>query len=116
MVSQFDLAKKFAMMEPCGIIPSASHVECREVEDREEYECAIVGYGWAVYAARRRDETIEYYSGWEGYSTATSTQLGKIRRAFDEVNADWETIEQQPEWGGGIQWRRAHANTDERFG
>lgn len=38
------------------------------------------GYGWALYAARRKDdETMFVYDGWNGYSQTTSTHMNKLK-------------------------------------
>lgn len=39
------------------------------------------GYGWALYAARRKDdETLFVYDGWNGYSSTTSTHMNNLAR------------------------------------
>lgn len=86
----------------------------QSIGDEDEYDAAIVGYGWAAYALRRTDGSIEYFEGWEGHSTATSTQMGKLRRVLDEEGAEWETVDQQPEYGRRIEWRRGMGDTTVR--
>lgn len=39
---------------------------------------ALVGYGHAVYAFRYPSGHVVYFHGWQGYSTATNSQLGKM--------------------------------------
>lgn len=71
-LSQPDLAREFQNGRTSG---QASNVSIRETDD----ETLLVGYGWAVYAARDKETgEITYYKGWYGYSTSTSGALTKM--------------------------------------
>ena len=77
--AQDELAKRFFDGETTG---KASNVKIVETDN----ETLLVGYNWAVYAARNKDtgETT-YYKGWYGYSPSTSSQLTRMGL---EVKAD----------------------------
>lgn len=72
MYNHTELGHRFFRGESSG---RSSNVILVETED----EILVVGYGWAVYAARDKetDETT-YYSGWYGYTQSTSQQISKM--------------------------------------
>lgn len=70
-MKQRELARDFFAGEASG---SASNVEIQQLAGGT----ALVGYGHAVYAYRYYTGHVVYFHGWQGYSIATNSQLGKM--------------------------------------
>lgn len=107
MASQTDVARAFAGGKDPDEIPSASNFMAAKVPDNDEFEAVLLSYGWAVVFGRRPNGTVVEFTGWQGYSASTSTQIGKARRAITGVlpDSDFETDKRQPKKGGGLSWR-----------
>lgn len=73
MIAQSRLARRFYRGDTTA--PSASNVTLEQLGDGWT---GLVGYGWALYAARSPDGTVIYFEGWYGYSMSTSCQLGTM--------------------------------------
>ncbi len=81
MVSQAELARRFAAGYDPSSIPQASNVEA-EPHDHPDIDAVIRGYGHAVYAVRTTSGRLILCEGWRGYSTPTGSQLTKIADGF----------------------------------
>lgn len=87
MIAQRDLARQFESGEDADFIPDASNVKVVETS-KEGYDALLIGFGHAVYAARRDDGTIVYFEGWYGYSPSTSCQLSKMMTGMPKDTVD----------------------------
>lgn len=81
MIAQDTLARQFAAGHDPSSISAASNVTA-EGTAADGYDAVIVGYGHAVYAARRTDGSIVLFEGWAGRSVSTTQHLGKLRSGF----------------------------------
>lgn len=106
MASQYDIATAFARGDPASSLPSGSNFYGAEAPQESEFDAVLLSYGWAVVAGRRPDGSIVVFDGWSGYSTSTATQMGKMRRAFADLNVEYEKSDEQPRFGGNtLNWR-----------
>jgi hypothetical protein len=87
--AQSDLVRQFKSGIEAEDIEDASNMAVEET-DESGYDAILVGYGHAVYAARRDDGTFVQYDGWKGRSISTNTHLGKIRYKLDNQNIETE--------------------------
>ena len=94
MVSQKELARRFARGDPVDAIPAASNMNVVTADD-DGFDALIVGYNWAVYAARQNG-TVTVFDGWHGYSPSTSCQITEIRKGVDEAAAELEESDKMP--------------------
>ena len=81
MTAQDTLARRFAEGNDPRSIASASNVTA-ETTPADGYDAVIVGYGHAVYAARRTDGSIVLFEGWRDRSQSTRCQLTKLASGF----------------------------------
>lgn len=99
MASQADVGEALARNRPVESIPSASNVRVVAAEDYE-YDALVLSYGWAVIFARRTGGELVEFTGWQGYSPSTSTQMGKIRHEVKRVvGYEPEEVAEQPVHG-----------------
>lgn len=80
MISQHELGKRFARGD--DHIPDASNVSVEDASGADGVDAYVVGYGWAVYAARLDDGRLALFEGWRGYSLSTTCQMTQIRFGF----------------------------------
>ena len=85
MTSQRELARQFYAGAQDG---SGSNVAIQQLAGGT----AIVGYGHAVYAYRYPSGNIVYFHGWQGRSTATNSQLGKMGLTEDGNPVDFPDL------------------------
>lgn len=95
MISQHELGRRFGRGDDPEDIPSASNIEVEPGKDNDEYEAVVVGYNWALYAARMSDGSVVVYDGWRGYSNSTTQQIGQVKRGAMQY-ADVETRDLSP--------------------
>lgn len=79
MISQHGLAKRFARGDEPASIRQASNVVVESLDLDDDYEAYIVGYNWAMYAARTSEGSVVVFEGWEGYSQSTTQQIAQIK-------------------------------------
>lgn len=85
--AQSDLVQQFKAGYSPDRIEDASNMAVEET-DVSGYDAILVGYGHAVYAARRDDGSFVQFDGWKGRSISTNTHLGKIRYKLDNQNIE----------------------------
>lgn len=114
MASQKEIARLFARGESPSAIPAGSNFSVVETPESDEFEAAILSYGWAVIFARKPNGDVVEMEGWKGYSASTSTQMGKARRAIKgEIGpAKYSAENRKPKQGGGISWRANQADAE----
>lgn len=87
-MKQEDIGRALAQGSDPTAIRDASNVRAVRATESDQYDALITSYGWAVIFGRERDGTMVEFTGWQGYSASTSTQMGKIRRAIREVTGE----------------------------
>lgn len=92
MVAQQELARRFAAGHDVTGIGSASNLSV-ESTAREGYDAVLLGYGHAVYAARRTDGSVVRFDGWRGYSQSTTCQLTELRKGFKCLPESKQTVD-----------------------
>lgn len=104
-MKQAELGRQFARGDAPAEIADASSVTVVSASD-DDYDAYVLSYGWAVIFARRADGGIVEFAGWHGYTTSTSTQMGKIRHgARGVLGTTPETVNQMPYFGSGGGWK-----------
>lgn len=91
MQSQQALAAEFAAGHDPSSIEDASNLEVWAT-DTDGYDAILVGYGHAVYAARRSDGSVVRFDGWRGYSQSTTCQLTELRKGFKSLPERLQTV------------------------
>lgn len=107
MASQKDVAEQFARGVDADQIPDASNFYATSTDGSDEYEAVILSYGWAVVFGRKPDGTIVEFTGWRGYSVATSSQMGKARNQMVRIlGRQPEEVDKKPEMSSNpMNWR-----------
>lgn len=117
MIAQDTLARHFAAGNDPSSIESASNVTV-EPTGVDGYDAVIVGYGHAVYAARRTDGSIILFEGWRGRSVSTTQHITKLRTGFrqggpTEVDTDSEARPDRGTFAGYDLFYPEESDTDE---
>jgi hypothetical protein len=97
-------------------MPSASNFRAVSTDDNDEYEALLLGHGWAALFGRRYDGSVAEFTGWQGYSTSTSTQMGKARRVITEIlpDSEFEQLDRQPKYNANsLNWRVQQSGAEE---
>lgn len=92
MVSQAELARKFARGQSVDSLPNASNIAAQEGPDGVDY---LVGYGHAIYAARFKGSVL-LFEGWRGYSVSTTCQLTELKKGFSLIGPYLVDDEERP--------------------
>lgn len=103
MISQRELARRFARGDDAESIPAASNITVESAEGSDdEFEAYIVGYNWAMYAGRTPEGSVVIFDGWYGYSKTTSKQMSTLKsgirqaQPLGEIEDFFETIDVSP--------------------
>lgn len=113
MIPQQELAYRFARGDDPTDIPAASNVEVEPSGDPDSgYEAVIVGYNWAMYAARTPEGSVTLFTGWEGYSRSTAAQLSALKSGFCRAGVEFEEIDVDPKFRSE---RKAERDADHRI-
>ena len=107
MISQHYLARLFAEGSDVGALLKASNVEAESPEGSDDLELRefeagaglvdayLVGYNWAIYAARLAEGSVVMFPDWADYSQSTKQQLSELRSGFLTVLPSDRVIESE---------------------